>query len=59
MYHSASKKETDMKKYIVMLMIAFFALSISGCAEHGKGKYTAPGQVKKETGVNPKSGKIK
>ena len=46
-----------MKKLIVIAMIAVFAMTIAGCATSGHGKATAPGQIKKATGVNPKSGK--
>lgn len=41
-----------MKKFLAILLLSVFCLSILGCAT---GKATAPGQIKKKTGVNYKS----
>ncbi|MGD9808237.1 MAG: hypothetical protein AB7E76_09910 [Deferribacterales bacterium] len=42
-----------MKKLLAIALIAVFTLTIAGCA----GKATAPGQIKKTTGTNPKAKK--
>ncbi|MGE4317638.1 MAG: hypothetical protein AB7E96_01935 [Deferribacterales bacterium] len=48
-----------MKKLVITAVIAVFAFGLIGCAEHAGGKATAPGQVKKATGVHPVTGKTK
>ncbi|MGE4497721.1 MAG: hypothetical protein AB7E48_07560 [Deferribacterales bacterium] len=44
-----------MRIVITAVILSLLVLSVSACA----GKQTAPGQIQKETGYNPKSGKVK
>jgi len=46
-----------MRTIALALVMVFSLAMFYGCAGHGTGKATAPGQIKKDTGYNYKSGK--